>query len=75
MTKAAHWSLGFFKAQGYRISVFCPNAHGAEIDLDIAIRTFGPDLTDLNSWRFLQQYRCHICGEPGHSVSVQPPGA
>ena len=69
-----HWSLGYFKANGYSISVFCDQMHGAEIDLDKAIELLGPDLkipegrqTILDTWR------CRICRRSGHSLTLGAP--
>lgn len=74
MAAPVFWSLGYFREEGYSIGIFCPEGHGAELDLETAIARFGPALvaTDHRD-RFLAAFKCRICGKPGHSLTIQPP--
>ena len=74
MATPVHWSLGFFKAYGYRLSVFCPNMHGAEIDIDVAIARFGEDYIVVHDReRFVSTYRCKVCGMRATETDLMAP--
>lgn len=69
-----HFSLAYLKANGYKVSVFCANVHGAQIDLDKAIERFGPDFRIVdNRAEFLASFRCKTCGQPAHDINLAPP--
>lgn len=73
MPEPLHWSIGYFKARGYTLSVFCPNMHGSEVDLSMAIGRFGADFLPVERRpEFLRAFRCAKCGERGHSLSIEP---
>lgn len=73
MSEHPHWSLGYFRAERYQVSVFCPDGHGRDIDLDRAIDRLGeglilPEQRD----RLLATWRCKICGKSGDSLIITP---
>jgi hypothetical protein len=75
LTDPVFWSLGFFRAEGYAVTVGCPNGHAAEVDLDKAIALLGAELRVVEDRaRFLGAWRCRACGARGHDLTIQPPG-
>lgn len=75
MPKPVHWSLGYFKASGDHITVYCPNGHGARVDLARAIDRFGADFLIVpGRQRFLAAYRCSHpgCGKKAHDLIISP---
>lgn len=72
MSEPVHWSLGYFKAEGYLITVYCPNGHGSQ-DLETAIERFGTDFQIVpGRTQFLAAYRCSRpgCGEKAHDLII-----
>lgn len=69
----AHWSLAYFKAEGESITVYCPQGHGAEVDIDEAIRVFGPDFELVKERpRFLRKFVCKQCGQRAIELILSP---
>lgn len=73
MAEPLHWSLAYFKAKDYRIIVYCPNGHGAPVDLDVAIKRFGADFLIVEGRaRFLAGFRCERCGQRATELILSP---
>lgn len=69
-----HWSLGYFRARGYRVTIYCAQLHSRVVDLDKAIALLGADLK-LPEGRqlLLDTWRCPTCRRSGDSLTIHPP--
>jgi hypothetical protein len=73
VTERVNWSLAYFRAKGDKISVFCPNGHGRQIDIDAAIERFGPDFLIVpNRAKFLRAFRCTTCNQVASELIMTP---
>lgn len=76
-----HWSLGYFKEHGHKITAYCEQPgpipmcrHSAVIDLDKAIERFGPDFIVPNAYaRFVGSLKCAKCGSKQISLQFSAP--
>jgi hypothetical protein len=82
MSEPVHWSLGYFKAQGYSITAYCdellpgglPCGHSARLDLDALIATLGPDFRVVEQReRFLASLKCARCNSRRVSIQLGSP--
>lgn len=73
MTEPLYGSLLAHKLHNDRISVFCPNGHGRQIDVDVLIERFGPDFRIVEERpRFLRAFRCQTCGQRANGLIINP---
>lgn len=76
-----HWSLGYFKEHGHKITAYCEQngpeprcRHSAVVDIDKAIAKFGPDFIVPHAYaRFVGSLKCAKCGSKQISIQIGNP--
>lgn len=74
MSEYKHWSLGYLRERGYRLTATCHNGHSAQLDLSALVERLGPD-TNLVAQRasFLATLKCSRCGASGSDLTLNAP--